>query len=111
MNGRCPRKRSEPCDTLQPVFLDERKRDNDTPHDMNQLADKFLSKKNIPRRERLILALDVPSLLMRPRNFRYISRRFCWLFYKLGLPAIPWLAVIVIWLTGGAQDQKKGSIR
>lgn len=50
---------------------------------MRKPANKYLSQKNIPRRERLILALDVPTVVEAKKLVRRLGDSV--IFYKLGL--------------------------
>jgi orotidine-5'-phosphate decarboxylase len=71
------------CGSLMPVVSEQRKPSNDNSEDMSKSANTFLSQKSIPRRERLILALDVPT----PQEAKKLVTRLgdSVVFYKLGL--------------------------
>ncbi len=71
------------CGTLSAVFLGQRIPSSDNFENMNRTANKYLSRKDIPPRERLILALDVPS----PKEAQRLVIRLgdSVIFYKLGL--------------------------
>jgi orotidine-5'-phosphate decarboxylase len=70
---------------------------------MNQAANKFLSRKDIPRRERLILALDVPGT----SEARELVERLgdSVMFYKLGLQLF--MAGGYFELVGWLREKKK----
>jgi orotidine-5'-phosphate decarboxylase len=71
------------CGTLSAVFPGQRNPGIDNLKDINRVANKYLSQKNIPLRERLILALDVPT----PNDAKKLVKRLddSVVFYKLGL--------------------------
>src|SRR5579862_7249515 len=71
------------CGTLSPVFPKRRKPGVDNFEDMNRGPNKFLSRKRIPRRERLILALDVPTIDEAQELVERLGDSV--IFYKLGL--------------------------
>ena len=70
------------CDTLSTVLGEEHDIQTDFRH-MNQPVGKYLSRNDIPRRERLILALDVPSVDEAKALVESLGDSV--LFYKLGL--------------------------
>jgi orotidine-5'-phosphate decarboxylase len=70
------------CVTLNAVFQ-QRNLGTDNFEDMNRTANKYLSRKDIPRRERLILALDVPSPHVAKKLVTRLGNSV--IFYKLGL--------------------------
>lgn len=69
--------------SLEAVYSGRRNSGSDHSEDMKQTANDFLSQKEIPRRERLILALDVPTT----KEARGLVKRLddTVVFYKLGL--------------------------
>jgi len=71
------------CGTLNPVLPEQRNSSSDNFEEMNQVARKYLSQKDIPPRERLILALDVPTPTGAKRLVRHLGDSV--IFYKLGL--------------------------
>lgn len=71
------------CGTLGSVLPERRNPSSDNSEDMNQVARKYLSQKDIRPRERLILALDVPTPTEAKRLVKHLGDSV--IFYKLGL--------------------------
>jgi orotidine-5'-phosphate decarboxylase len=71
------------CGSLESVFSEDNTHNRDTVDRMKQSANVFLSKKSIPRRERLILALDVPTAEEAKELVTRLDESVS--FYKLGL--------------------------
>ena len=91
------------CDTLIPVSPEQRNPGIDNLEDMSKTLNKFLSRKSIPRRERLILALDVPSPLEAKKLVKHLGNSVS--FYKLGLQLF--MAGGYFELVKWLQDRKK----
>jgi orotidine-5'-phosphate decarboxylase len=71
------------CVSLEAVSAESRSIATDTSDEMKQQAKDFLSQKDIPPRERLILALDVPTPKEAKKLVRHLDDSIA--FYKLGL--------------------------
>lgn len=71
------------CDSLETVLFEPRSVASDYSEDMNLGTEAFLSQKKIPRRERLILALDVANPTQAKKLVKDLGDSVS--FYKLGL--------------------------
>jgi orotidine-5'-phosphate decarboxylase len=71
------------CGSLKPVFPDLRDLPTESNEEMKAAKNKYLSRKNIPSKERLILALDVPTRADAESLVTALGDSV--VFYKLGL--------------------------